>query len=119
MLAEKDQAEAEALAELRETAQKELQDWYNHFEDQLKHTKDSNRLVACTDLSFFLCGKIVVMYGFIYMYIISDHLFWPLSFSLFTIYIHMLYRCLLTFTLLLLFLSLTLTHSLTRSFSPY
>jgi hypothetical protein len=43
MLAEKDAAEAEAMEELRLMAQKELQDWYNHFEDQQKHIKDANR----------------------------------------------------------------------------
>lgn len=44
MLAEKDGEEAEALEELRASAKKELEDWYTHFEDQLKHTKESNRL---------------------------------------------------------------------------
>ncbi|XP_003385958.1 PREDICTED: clathrin light chain A-like [Amphimedon queenslandica] len=43
MLAEKDGEEAEALEELRANAKKELEDWYTHFEDQLKHTKESNR----------------------------------------------------------------------------
>ena len=44
MLAEKDQAEAEELEELKASAKKELDEWYNHFEDQLKLTKESNRL---------------------------------------------------------------------------
>lgn len=43
LLREKDEEETEALKELRETARKELEDWYNHHEDTLKHAKDSNR----------------------------------------------------------------------------
>lgn len=45
MLQEKDDEEAEAVKELRETARKELEDWYNHHEDTLKHAKDSNRFL--------------------------------------------------------------------------
>ena len=47
MLREKDSAELASLDELRALAQKELQEWYAHYDDQLKHTKDSNRLVTC------------------------------------------------------------------------
>lgn len=43
MLCEKDSTELANLDELRALAQKELQDWYAHYDDQLKHTKDSNR----------------------------------------------------------------------------
>lgn len=43
MLAEKDANEASDLEELRANAHKELQDWYAHYEDQLKHTKEANR----------------------------------------------------------------------------
>ena len=46
MLQEKDAAELASLDELRALAQKELQEWYAHYDDQLKHTKDSNRLVT-------------------------------------------------------------------------
>ena len=45
-LAEKDAEETTSLDELRRTAQKELQDWYNHYEEQLGHTKSSNRSVS-------------------------------------------------------------------------
>ena len=43
LLAEKDKEETTALDELRRVAQKELQDWYNHYDEQLGHTKTSNR----------------------------------------------------------------------------
>ena len=43
MLSEKDQAEAIALQELRDIAHREIEEWYSHHEDTLKHTKDSNR----------------------------------------------------------------------------
>ena len=43
MLSEKDQAEAIALQELRDIARREIEEWYSHHEDTLKHTKDSNR----------------------------------------------------------------------------
>ncbi len=43
ILQEKDEEESKALQELRDAASKELDDWYNHHEDTLKHAKDSNR----------------------------------------------------------------------------
>ncbi len=43
MLKEKDDEELTAISELRAAAQKELTDWYNHYEDTLKHAKDANK----------------------------------------------------------------------------
>lgn len=44
LLKEKDAKEEEMMAELKEQAKKELQDWYKQYEDQLSKTKEDNRL---------------------------------------------------------------------------
>lgn len=43
MLLEKDAKEAETMAELREKAKGELQEWYKRYEDTLSKTKETNR----------------------------------------------------------------------------
>lgn len=42
-LRDKDQAEAQAMTDLKEKAQKELQDWYKKYEETLNKTKNDNR----------------------------------------------------------------------------
>ncbi|TRY72035.1 hypothetical protein TCAL_01127 [Tigriopus californicus] len=42
-LEDKDQAEDQALKDLKEKAQKELSDWYSKYEDTLNQTKNENR----------------------------------------------------------------------------
>ena len=56
LLAEKDQAEQEALQELRAIAEKDLQEWYAHYNDQLSKTKATNRLRA----NAFVCFSVSV-----------------------------------------------------------
>ena len=73
MLNEKDEEEAQALQELRETARKELEDWYNHHEDTLKHAKDSNRqekqnysVLCCHLYSVLYCQLYSILYCQLY-----------------------------------------------------
>ena len=48
VLEEKDAKEADAMAELKEKAEKELKDWYKNYEEQLEKTKSDNRALEKT-----------------------------------------------------------------------
>lgn len=45
MLIEKDASEQETINEMKGKAEKELQDWYKKYDDQLDKTKADNRCV--------------------------------------------------------------------------
>jgi len=50
-----DAAEEEAIDEMKQTARKELEDWYRHRDEQLEKTKATNRYHC---LSTYLCSQL-------------------------------------------------------------
>lgn len=55
-----DAAEEEAIDEMKQTARKELEDWYRHRDEQLEKTKATNRYHC---LSTYLCSQLCNLDG--------------------------------------------------------